>query len=84
MVMTTNRLVKIALLIIATCALDVRADDQSTKPTERWIPLFNGRDLSGWTPKFTGHAPGENYKNTFRVENGLLNVDYSAYTNFAG
>ena len=84
MVMTTNRPVKIALLIIATCALNVRADEQLTKRTEQWIPLFNGRDLSGWTPKFKGHAPGENYKNTFRVENGLLKVDYSAYTNFAG
>ena len=84
MVMTTNRLVKIVLFIFATCALSIRADDQLAKQKEQWIPLFNGKDLSGWTPKFKGHPAGENYKNTFRVEDGLLKVDYSAYTNFAG
>jgi hypothetical protein len=39
---------------------------------EEWIQLFNGRDLDGWTPKFAKHDLGENFNNTFRVENGLL------------
>jgi hypothetical protein len=51
---------------------------------ENWVPLFNGKDLDGWTPKFKGHAPGENYKNTFRVENGVLKVSYGEYTRFNG
>jgi hypothetical protein len=46
---------------------------------EEWIQLFNGRDLSGWTPKLTHHALGDNYGNTFRVENGLLKVRYDHY-----
>ena len=40
------------------------------------IQLFNGEDLSGWTAKFTGFPAGENYKNTFRVEDGILKVSY--------
>ena len=32
-----------------------------------WIPLFNGVDLSGWTPKFAGQPCGENFAGTFRV-----------------
>ncbi len=43
-----------------------------------WIQLFNGQDLTGWTPKIRHHALGENYGNTFRVEDGLLKVRYEA------
>lgn len=49
---------------------------------EDWISLFNGRDLTGWTPKITQHALGENYASTFRVEDGLLKVRYDGYDRF--
>ncbi len=49
---------------------------------EDWIQLFNGQDLSGWTPKITGYALGENFGNTFRVENGILKVSYDQYGPF--
>ena len=42
----------------------------------RWLNLFNGRDLSGWTPKIRGHKAGENPGRTFRVVDGLLCVRY--------
>jgi len=50
--------------------------------TNEYIPLFNGKDLEGWTPKINGYKAGENYKNTFRVEDGLLKVSYSEYDSF--
>ena len=43
-----------------------------------WIQLFNGKDLEGWTPKIRHHELGENYGNTFRVEDGLMKVRYDA------
>lgn len=43
---------------------------------EKWIQLFNGKDLTGWTPKIRHHPLGENYGNTFRVADGLLQVRY--------
>lgn len=46
---------------------------------EQWIPLFNGKDLSGWTPKIKGHEFGDNFANTFRVENGAICVRYDGY-----
>jgi hypothetical protein len=49
-----------------------------------WIQLFNGRDLTGWTPKFAKHAMGINLHNTFRVEDGVLKVDYAQWTSFDG
>lgn len=51
---------------------------------EGWIPLFNGRDLSGWTPKITGYELGDNFGNTFRVEDGVLKVSYDQYDEFDG
>ncbi|RYD43234.1 MAG: DUF1080 domain-containing protein [Verrucomicrobiaceae bacterium] len=49
-----------------------------------WVPLFNGKNLDGWTPKFSGHVIGENYANTFRVEDGILKVSYDGYEKFLG
>ncbi len=48
----------------------------------KWIQLFNGKDLTGWTPKITGHDVGENFGNTFRVVDGLLTVSYDQYETF--
>lgn len=50
----------------------------------QWQTLFNGKNLEGWTPKFSGFAAGENYRNTFRAESGVLSVDYSDWPNFDG
>jgi len=44
-----------------------------------WIQLFNGKDLTGWTPKIRGHELGVNYGDTFRVNDGLLTVSYDQY-----
>ena len=51
---------------------------------EQWEVLFNGKDLTGWTPKFKGYELGENYANTFRVEDGVLRVVYDGYSQFDG
>ncbi|MBO0324349.1 DUF1080 domain-containing protein [Muricauda sp. CAU 1633] len=47
-----------------------------------WMPIFNGKDLKGWSPKFTGQEYGENYLNTFQAKDGRLIVSYDAYENF--
>ena len=49
-----------------------------------WIQLFNGKDLTGWTSKFAKHDLGENFNNTFRVEDGLLKVRYDKWETFNG
>jgi len=77
------------------CALQTRAQALAPSPQtapalpegvektdDGFIPLFNGEDLTGWTPKFVGHEAGVNYNNTFRVEDGLLTVDYGLWGNF--
>jgi Domain of Unknown Function (DUF1080) len=49
-------------------------------PIGQWISLFNGENLDGWTIKMTHHPINDNYRNTFRVEDGLLRVVYADYT----
>ncbi len=46
--------------------LSARGQDLPGK--DAWIPLFNGKDLQGWKPKIKGHDLGDNFGNTFRVE----------------
>ncbi|RYF87871.1 MAG: DUF1080 domain-containing protein, partial [Chitinophagaceae bacterium] len=47
--------------------------------TGKWIQLFNGKDLSGWTVKIKDHPVNENWGNTFRVEDGSIKVSYDQY-----
>jgi hypothetical protein len=54
----------------------------ANKDNKKWISLFNGKDLKGWTPKISGYKVGENFGNTFRVENGILSVRYDQYDSF--
>lgn len=49
---------------------------------EEWIQLFNGENLDGWTVKIKGYPAGENFGNTFRVEDGTIKVRYDGYDAF--
>ena len=49
---------------------------------EAWESMFNGKDLTGWTPKIRYAASGDNVKNTFRVLDGKLVVSYDKYDSF--
>jgi hypothetical protein len=64
------------LLFVSTSLLGQKASK------ENWISMFNGKDLTGWTPKIRNYASGENFGNTFRVEDGKLVVRYDAYDSF--
>jgi hypothetical protein len=53
-----------------------------TPPPPGWISLFDGTTLSGWTVKVARHPLGENYGDTFRVEDGMIKVAYDRYPRF--
>ena len=55
---------------------------QRLSQRSQWETLFNGKDLTGWTPKIKGYDLGVNFGNTFRVEDGLLKVAYDQYDKF--
>ena len=47
-----------------------------------WVPLFDGKTLDGWTAKISGHPSGENFADTFRVKDGMIQVAYDGYGKF--
>jgi len=69
------------MLAAAVVALFLVPAHSSAGDAEKkeWIPLFNGRDLGGWIPKIAGYEVGENFAETFRVEDGRLKVSYDRY-----
>jgi hypothetical protein len=78
---TSRKTLTAAFLLLVAPALLSGAEPAAE---ERWIPLFNGKNLDGWKVKIAGHDLGDNFGNTFRVEDGLLKVVYDRYERFDG
>lgn len=47
-----------------------------------WVDLFNGKDINDWMVKIHHHEEGVNFGNTFRVEDGVIQVRYDEYGDF--
>ncbi len=56
------------------------ASNTAKKP--EWIPLFNGKDINDWMVKIHHHEVGENFGNTFRVEDSIIKIRYDQYGDF--
>src|SRR3954454_12578382 len=79
MTATISRIRRTAIFVL-TCASAFGQNDPNRKD---WIQAFNGKNLDGWIMKITGYPLGENFGNTFRVDDGLLKVSYDQYPEFA-
>lgn len=76
-------------IILSTSFLACKSDtkkvdekEENKEPESEWVNLFNGENLDGWIPKFYHHEVGENYANTFRVKDSIIQVNYSDYDEF--
>jgi hypothetical protein len=69
---------KLTLTFLVAAALAGAADWQSA-PAKDWTSLFNGKTLDGWVVKLAGHELGDNYGETFRVQDGRIQVMYDRY-----
>ncbi|MFT4888894.1 MAG: hypothetical protein ACJAY7_000318 [Pseudohongiellaceae bacterium] len=81
---TLNAPVRQATQILFSATMLITAgisQAQSTAENE-WIQLFNGDNLDNWQIKFTGFELGENYRDTFKVIDGLLTVSYDNWPDF--
>ena len=73
--MINRRSWKLATVLLAFCSFSTAplcAGDNAEEKDAEWIQLFNGKNLDGWTVKIRGHEAGDNFGDTFRVEDGLL------------
>ncbi len=74
-----NRVYRLFALTLC-CALTFAAHAAENGPAaEGWVSIFNGKNLDGWTPKIRYHELGDNWNNTFRVEDGIMKVSYDQY-----
>lgn len=75
----------ISSLCSSLFAVNGYAGEQANNPdVEEWVDLFNGKDLSNWSPKVRGYPLGENALDTFRVKDGVMQVRYDKYDEFGG
>ena len=51
---------------------------------DKWVSIFNGKNLDGWTIKIRGFEVNDNYADTFTVRDGKLVVSYDKYKEFKG
>jgi hypothetical protein len=68
----------IAVLLVA-CAGARMGSAANDPDRQEWIDLFNGKNLDGWTAKIAKHEVGENFGNTFRVVDGVIQARYDGY-----
>lgn len=78
-------MIRITIAVIFSAIL-LNACSESNKAAEpdkeEWIELFNGKDINDWIVKIHHYKTGENFGNTFRVEDSLLKVRYDQYDDF--
>jgi hypothetical protein len=81
-----TRFPRIRQTVIALAVLAITSLNAAETPAAGgdWSSLFNGKNLDGWTVKIAKHPLGENYADTFRVEDGNLKVGYDKYGKFDG
>lgn len=65
------------LLMSTSCTSQLK-----TVQPNQWKPLFNGNDINDWFVKMHHHAMDVNFGNTFRVEDGIIQVRYDQYQEF--
>ena len=70
-----------SLLLITSCAFSQNKSYKNANQKD-WVRLFNGKNFDGWDIKITGEKLNANYKNTFRVEDGMMRVMYDQYESF--
>jgi len=75
------------LLVLSACPLVLQAEDPSAAAAEAgdeagWIQPVRSFPLNSWIPKIRYFPLGENFANTFRVEDGLLKVRYDGYAQY--
>lgn len=76
---TVYKLAIFLFLVSLSFACKTTSQFDPDKKDANWVQLFNGTNLDGWTMKIVGHEVGVNFANTFRVNDGILQVRYDGY-----
>lgn len=72
-ILRTSLIITVLLLLIG-CGVS-----KSQQTQDDWENMFNGENLKGWTTKIHHYEVGDNYRDTFRAEDGMIKVRYDQY-----
>lgn len=75
-------MVTLAAFALGGCATAGTGSSRTDPNEPAWVEIFNGRDLSGWIVKIAKHDLGVNFGDTFRVQDGMIQVRYDQYGDF--
>jgi hypothetical protein len=70
------------VILLTVSLMVISCRNTSRQENENWQQLFNGKNLDGWIVKIKGYDVGDNFANTFRVEEGIMKVGYEGYEQF--
>jgi Domain of Unknown Function (DUF1080) len=70
------------ILLLSLILISTLSFAQKKAEKKDWVTIFNGKDFSGWDIKVAGQPLNDNFKNAFRVENGMMRVVYDQFENF--
>ena len=72
--------ITLSCVALVSCGTQNKSNDESSE----WVQLLAEDNLDDWTVKIRGYEVGDNYANTFQIEDGILKVRYNddAYPTF--
>jgi hypothetical protein len=80
--MSKFKIILTLVLLSVTISFAFSDSKKNASNENEWQTLFNGKNLDGWVVKIHHHDLGDNYKNTFRVKDGKIQVNYDGYDEF--
>lgn len=72
----------IGIVFLAGVLFSCQPGNANKSNANEWQTLFNGKDLNDWVVKIHHHELGDNHANTFRVVDGIIQVNYDEYGPF--
>ena len=73
---------RLLLIVVPFLLQSYHSNPNKQRTPVKWVSLFNGKNLAHWTVKISGYKAGENFGNTFRVQDGMLSTRYDQYDSF--
>lgn len=70
---------KIVIILSLVLLVNSCTSNSTKKEKSEWKYLFNGKNLDGWVAKICNYDVGDNFANTFRVHNEIIEVNYDGY-----
>ncbi len=70
---------KMGYLFLAALSMFQCVSLKTSSEKEGWENIFNEKDIDNWTTKIHHYETGDNYGDTFRVENDIIKVRYDNY-----